>query len=100
MNFKLTYSTMFNPPAELHAKFEAALADLSLGGTHPLHIDGEDRAGDKHDARRSPIDQRRLLGHFSLASADQANQAMAAARAAIPGWRATPMAERVRLLKR
>ena len=100
MNFKLTYSTMFNPPAELHAKFEAALAGLSLGGTHALHINGEDRAGEKQDARHSPIDQRRVLGHFPLASANQANQAMAAARAAFPGWRATPMTERVRLLKK
>jgi len=100
MNFKLTYSTMFNPPAELHAKFEAALAGLSLGGRHALHINGEDCAGEKQDERRSPIDQRRVLGHFPLASADQANQAMAAARTAFPSWRATPMTERVRLLKR
>jgi 1-pyrroline-5-carboxylate dehydrogenase len=102
MNFKLTYSTMFNPPAELHAKFEAALAELtaSLGTTHALHINGEDRAGKKADTRRSPIDQRRVLGNFPLASADDANQAMTAARAAFPSWRATPMAERARLLKK
>lgn len=102
MNFKLTYSTMFDPPAELHLKFDAALAELnaSLGATHPLHINGEDRAGATRDARRSPIDQRRLLGNFALASVDDANQAMTAARAAFPTWRSTPMAERVRLLKK
>jgi len=102
MNFKLTYSTMFNPPAELHVKFDAALAELlgSLGANHDLHINGEDRAGTARDARRSPIDQRRVLGHFALASGDDVNQAMAAAQAAFPFWRATPMAERVRLLKR
>jgi len=72
MNFKLTYSTMFNPPAELHVKFDAALAELlgSLGANHDLHINGEDRAGTARDARRSPIDQRRVLGHFALASGD------------------------------
>src|SRR5213076_2063231 len=48
----------------------------------------------------SPIDQRRILGHFSLATADDVNDAMAAGHAAFPGWRATPMEERVRLLKR
>jgi acyl-CoA reductase-like NAD-dependent aldehyde dehydrogenase len=102
MNFKLTYATMFNPPLDMHAHFDAALTELnaSLGATHALHINGEDRATARHDTRRSPIDQRRVLGHFPLASVDEANQAMAAAQAAFPGWRATPAAERVRLLKR
>src|SRR5438445_5433288 len=44
--------------------------------------------------------QRRVLGHFPLASVDDTNHAMAAAQAAFPGWLATPMAERARLLKR
>src|SRR5256884_3374750 len=102
MNFKLTYATMFNPPAEMHTRFDAALAELnrSLGATHPLYINGEDRVTAKPDTRRSPIDQRRILGHFSLATIDDVNDSMAAAQAAFPGWRATPMEERVRLLKR
>ena len=29
MNFKLTYATMFNPPAEMHTRFDAALAELN-----------------------------------------------------------------------
>src|SRR5438876_6057282 len=101
MNFKLTYATMFNPPAEMHTRFDAALAELnrSLGDTHPLYINGEGRVTAKHDTRRSPIDQRRILGHFSLASVDDANDAMAAAQAAFPSWRATSMSERARLLK-
>jgi acyl-CoA reductase-like NAD-dependent aldehyde dehydrogenase len=102
MNFKLTYATMFNPPADVHTQFDAALVELnaSLGGTHPLYIDGKDRDTATHDTRRSPIDQRRILGHFPLASVDDVNDAMAAARAAFPSWRATPIAERVGLLKR
>src|SRR4030095_5208922 len=102
MNFKLTYATMFNPPAEMHTRFDAPLAELnrSLRATHPLYINGEDRVTAKHDTRRSPIDQRRVLGHFSLATVDDVNDAMAATQAALLGWRATPMEERVRLLKR
>src|SRR5439155_16260854 len=102
MNFKLTYATMFNPPAEMHTRFDAALAELnrSLGATHALYINGEDRVTAKHDTRRSPIDQRRVLGHFSLATVDDVNDAMAAAQAALSRWRATPMEERVRSLKR
>src|SRR5213078_545850 len=102
MNFKLTYATMFNPPAEMHTRFDTALSELnrSLGATHPLYINGEDRVAVSHDTRRSPIDHRRILGHFPLASVDDANDAMAAAQAAFASWRATPMAERARLLKR
>ena len=70
MNFKLTYATMFNPPPEMHTHFDAALAELNRrsGATHSLDINGEDRVTAKHDTRRSPIDQRRVLGHFSLAT--------------------------------
>src|SRR6266496_1513954 len=102
MSFKLTYATMFNPPADMHRRFDAALAEVnrSLGATHGLYINGEDRDSARHDTRRSPIDQRRVLGHFPLASVADANDAMAAAQAAFPSWRAIPMVERVRLLKR
>ena len=102
MTFKLTYATMFNPPADTHTRFDAAMAETraALGATHSLHIDGKEVAGAQTDARKSPIDQRCLLGHFPVASAAQATLAMEAAQAAFPGWRATPMAERVRLLKR
>jgi acyl-CoA reductase-like NAD-dependent aldehyde dehydrogenase len=102
MSFKLTYATMFDPPADMHMRFDAALAEVNetLGATHALYINGEDRVTASHDTRRGPIDQRRVLGHFSLASVDDVNDAMAAAQPAFPGWRATSMAERVRLLKR
>src|SRR5437764_257164 len=101
MNFKLTYATMFNPPPEMHARFDAALAEINsgLGATHPLYIDGQDRVSASHDTRRSPIDQRRVLGRFPLARVQDVNDAMAAAHAAFSAWRATPMIERVRLLK-
>jgi hypothetical protein len=38
--FKLTYSTMFDPPPELHARFDAALAAIrrDLGAEHPMLI--------------------------------------------------------------
>ena len=102
MSFKLTYATMFNPPADMHTQFDAALADLnrSLGAAHPLYINGEDRVSTSHDTRRSPIDQRRILGHFPHASVEDANDTMAGAQAAFQSWRATPMFERVGLLKR
>ncbi len=37
MSFRLTYATMFNPPEEMHERFERALATVRarLGATHP-----------------------------------------------------------------
>ena len=77
MKFKLTYATMFDPPAEMDARFEAALAEVraGLGAHYLLHIDGQDCPGAASQARHTPIDQRVLLGHFSRASSAQAEQA-------------------------
>ena len=71
MNFKLTYSTMFNPPPELHARFDAAMQRVKagLGATHALHVDGADRAGQRTSAKVNPADQDQVLGHFATATA-------------------------------
>jgi 1-pyrroline-5-carboxylate dehydrogenase len=102
MSFKLTYATMYNPPADMHTRFDAAMAEIQagLGTEHALHINGKDVAPAKYDDRHGPIDRRRLLGRFPLASSEQAMQAMEAAQAAFPAWRATPTAERARLMRR
>mgnify|MGYP003908038243 CR=1 FL=1 len=102
MSFKLTYASMFNPPADMHTRFESALSEVKagLGATHELFIDGRDVPAKAHDARKSPIDQRMVTGRFPLATAEDANNAMAAAAKAAPAWRNTPVAERVRLLKK
>ena len=44
MTFKLTYSTMFSAPEELHQRFEEALGQVrtGLGATLPLFIGGQD----------------------------------------------------------
>ena len=71
MSFKLTYASMFNPPADMHGRFEEALADVkaNLGATYDLHIDGKDVPAQAHDTRKSPIDQRLVTGLFPLATA-------------------------------
>ena len=42
MAFKLTYATMFDPPEELHERFEAAVANCraNMGNTYGHHIRG------------------------------------------------------------
>ena len=102
MTFTLTYSTMFNPPEEMHERFEAALAEVRshLGATHALHVDGRDAAAARTYAKHSPIDQRLLLGHFPLGDATDVEKAMAAAKRAFDGWRTTPMNDRLALVRR
>ena len=101
--FKLTYSTMFNPPPELHARFDAALAEFKhsgMGRDHPQWIDGAAAEGGERFEVRSPIDQDWLIGRFVQGSADDVDRAVQAARAAYPAWAATPWRERVALLRR
>ena len=102
MSFKLTYSTMFDPPEEMHVRFEAALAEVTarLGATHTLHIDGEDVAALRTYSKLSPVDQRLVLGEFPFGDTSHVAYAVAAAKRAFPLWRATPPEERVRLLRR
>ncbi len=102
MSFRLTYATMFDPPEELHRRFDEALVAVrsGLGARHALFLDGRDVAGQAVAARRSPADSALLLGEHPVASREDAAAAMRAAQAAFPAWRATPVAERVRLMRR
>jgi len=62
--FKLTYATMFNPPEELHARFDSALQKIksSLGKEQAMFIDGKDYlAGEKFEDR-NPANTDEVLG--------------------------------------
>jgi 1-pyrroline-5-carboxylate dehydrogenase len=100
--FRLTYSTMFDPPVELHQRFDAALQRVraKLGQQHPMWIDGRARGAAEHFELRSPIDRDLLLARCPSGSAVDATDAVSAAVAAYPAWAATPWTERVRILLR
>jgi len=102
MSFKLTYASMFEPPAELHTRFAAAVERVSarLGGQHQLYIAGQDRTAGQYFLKTNPADTTQLLGEFPAASTVDADAAMRAAAAAWPSWKRTPIAERARLLRR
>ena len=70
MAYKLTYSTMFDPPPEMHTRFEAALDEVrgGLGRKHALHIAGQDVETGAFKDKRSPIDRDWLLGSFAQAN--------------------------------
>jgi len=101
MGFRLTYSTMFDPPEELHARFEAALGEARarLGADHTLHVGGSDVAAAASYEKRSPVDSRVVLGRFPLADAGEVERAVRAADGAFAGWRRAPLAERLRLAR-
>lgn len=101
-SFKLTYATMFNPPEEMHTRFEAALAAAraDLGREYGMLINGQERRADQKFEKRSPINTDWLLGVFQRGTAQDASDAMAAARAALPGWSSTPWQSRIRIARR
>ncbi len=100
--FKLTYTTMFDPPQMLHDKFDAALVKVKaqLGRDHPMLIGGQDRFGEAKFEDRSPINTQWLLGTFQKGNAQDAQDALMAARAAWPRWAGMKWQDRVRLLRK
>jgi acyl-CoA reductase-like NAD-dependent aldehyde dehydrogenase len=102
MSFKLTYATMFEPPAALHTSFEAAVERVreNLGGRYFLYVNGEDRPAERYFTKTNPANTDEVLGEFAAAGAEDADAAMRAANAAWPAWRRTPVAERARLMRR
>jgi len=102
MSFKLTYATMFDPPEELHQRFDAAMARVhaGLGASHGLYIAGAERATPASTAKLNPADHEQLIGRFAAATAADADAALRAAHAAWPAWKRTPPHERARLLRR
>ena len=100
--FKLTYATMFNPPEELHTRFEQVLADVkgNLGKEHGMIINGEERFADEKFEDRSPGNTDLVLGVFQKGTTQDADDAIAAARKAFPIWSGMKWQERVNLVRK
>jgi len=98
--FKLTYATMFDPPEELHSRFDEALARIKagLGQEYGMIINGEDVLAAEKFEDRSPINTDLLLGVFQKGTAEDAENALSAARSAFPAWSRLAWQERVTLL--
>jgi 1-pyrroline-5-carboxylate dehydrogenase len=98
---KITYATLRNDNEQLHASYDAGLATAraELGGTHGCFIDGVWRPGTNTFEKRSPIDGA-LVGSFASGTRQDVRDAVAAARAAAPGWARTPWLERIAIMRR
>ncbi len=101
-DFKLTYGTMFNPPEELHQKFDAALQKVKAGfGTeYAMIIDGKDVMAEEKFEDRSPINTDWVLANMQKGNEKHAHLALEAARKAFPGWSHTPWQKRIELLRK
>jgi 1-pyrroline-5-carboxylate dehydrogenase len=100
--FKLTYATMFNPPEELHTRFEESLKKVKagLGKEYGMFINGEERFAAEKFQDRSPVNTDLVLGVFQKGTAQDAVEALAAARKAFPLWSGMKWQERVALLRK
>ncbi len=100
--FRLTYSTMFNPPEEFHKGFDKAVAKLkeNLGKEYGMIIDGKDVFADDRYEDHSPINTDWVLAVMQKGNATQANMAIEAARKAFPAWSHTPWQKRVQLVRK
>src|SRR5262245_7629145 len=101
MAFRVTYATLAAESDEVHAAFDAGLAELEpmLGARHGSIISGAERTEGPEVVERSPIDNEILIGRFVEATASDVAAAVGAAKAFAPAWAATPWTERVRLLE-
>ncbi len=99
---KITYATLRNDNEELHALFDRGIerARAQLGETHPLYVNGEARDGEGTFEDRSPIDRGIIVGRFARGTRQDVRDAIAAAKAAAPGWARTPWRERVAIMRR
>src|SRR5262245_10235454 len=101
MAFRVTYATLAAESDEVHAAFDAGLAELEplLGARHGSIVSGDERTEGPEVVERSPIDSEILIGRFVEATAADVAAAVGAAKAVAPQWAATPWTERVRVLE-
>ena len=100
--FKLTYATMFNPPEELHQRYDEALVEVKkhLGEEHGMLIAGKERFSAEKFEDRSPANTDLVLGLFQKGTAQDANEAILAARKAFPMWSRMKWQDRVALMRK
>ncbi len=101
-DFRLTYATMYDPPAEMHTRYEAAVAAAKkhLGQEYPMWIGGKEVLAKEKKEKRSPIDTDMVLGIFQRASIGDAHVALGVARRAAKDWGRRPWLERIGFVRK
>jgi 1-pyrroline-5-carboxylate dehydrogenase len=99
---KITYATLSADNEELQSAFDAAVerARPALGASYPMLIGEEERFGVEQFDDRSPIDREIVVSRFPVGTRADVQDAIAAARAAFPGWRDLGWRRRLELMRR
>src|SRR5512135_2915245 len=71
-----------------------------VGTTYPMLIGGQDRTAGELLEKRTPVNTDIVLGYCQKGTAEDARSAIAAAKAAFPGWGALPWRRRVAMMRR
>lgn len=98
---KVTYSTLASPDPRLHTLYDEAVAKAKadFGTVYPMFINGEERFAEKTFEKRSPVNLDWVMGEFQYGTAQDVNDAIAAAKAAFPAWSRRPWQERVEIMR-
>jgi len=101
-DFQLTYATMFDPPEELHIRFEGALQEkrANLGREYGMLVGGKEVFADHAFKVKNPARKDQVLASFPTGTPGHADQAVAAAKSAFSEWSRTPWQERLRKLRK
>jgi 1-pyrroline-5-carboxylate dehydrogenase len=86
--FRVTYATLSADNEELQANYDEAVeeARAQLGAEVPIVIDGKEETGDGVYEEPSPIDQTLTVARIQQATKEQAERAVATAKAAALDW--------------
>jgi 1-pyrroline-5-carboxylate dehydrogenase len=98
---RVTYTNIGADFTGLHAMLDRAIPAYraKVGQEIANIVGGKPETGDKTYEIRSPIDSKLVLATCHEASPETVRKAVAAARAAFPGWAHTPWTERVRIME-
>lgn len=100
--FQLTYATMYDPPEELHTRFDAAVAHrrANMGQEYAMIVNGEERYSEQKFTTTTPADTRQVLAVMQKGGEKDARDAVLAARQAFHHWGRLPWQERVAILRK
>ena len=101
LKFKVTYASLTADNEELHGELDKAFAKVKGSApTFPYYIGGKARTSESFSNSTKPADHKTVIGKVCNSTVDEVKEAVAAARKAYPGWRATPWQERAKLVER
>jgi 1-pyrroline-5-carboxylate dehydrogenase len=100
--FRITYATMSADNEELHKQYDEGIerAKAGLGTTIPVVVNGEERSDRETYELRSPTDSDVLLAHICQGTAEDVQEAIAAAKAASLTWDRMGWRKRVEIMRR